>query len=187
MSSKPDIKPGSILISKPLIGDGFFDQSVVYITEHNDQGSLGFTLNKSSSLYLQDFIDGIEGKDRLGHGGPVEQDGLFYLHTFDTLKQTQSAGGTIHLGGDFEHLKEILMEARKAGFTDFQCRFFLGYSGWAPGQLDQEIQQDTWIVRQQGEIEDPLRLSDSAWKNQMTELGGEFPLWANAPSDPLLN
>ncbi len=41
---------GTLLISKPLIGDGFFEQSVVYLTEHNDEGTLGFTLNKESNL-----------------------------------------------------------------------------------------------------------------------------------------
>ena len=64
-------KKGCILVSKPLIDDGFFEQSIIYITAHDSEGSLGFALNKKSSLIVQDVLDGFSGRDPIYYGGPV--------------------------------------------------------------------------------------------------------------------
>ena len=77
MQNKNRPQKGVLLISKPLIGDGFFEQSVVYLTAHDKDGSLGFALNKNSSLFAQDFMNQLPGEDPIYYGGPVEQDALF--------------------------------------------------------------------------------------------------------------
>jgi putative transcriptional regulator len=69
-----------------------------------------------------------------------------------------------------------------------KVRFFLGYSGWEFGQLQGEIDADSWVVAPNEEKEKILQSPPkSMWKNQMTRLGGEFLLYANAPEDPRNN
>jgi len=68
-----------------------------------------------------------------------------------------------------------------------RCKFFLGYSGWAAGQLEEEISQGTWIVLKHPFEIEPLELTSEAWRIYMKTLGGEFALWANAPEDPFMN
>lgn len=187
MGSKDAVISGTVLISKPLIGDGFFEQSVIYITEHSETGTLGFTLNKPSLIYVQDIIEEIPGEDFLNFGGPVEQDALFFLHDIDTLKDSYPVGGGLYLGGDFDALKDIIKTARDLEVEPFKCRFFLGYSGWSPGQLQEEIEGNTWIVLNPPMDFNPLELDSDAWRDQMKKLGGEYTIWANTPEDPLLN
>jgi putative transcriptional regulator len=180
-------KPGTLLISKPLIGDGFFEQSVVYLTEHNDDGSLGFTLNKESLLQAQDLIDDLNGLDQIYYGGPVEQDALFFLHNIDVLKGAKPAQNGLYLGGDFELFQDALRLDRRESLEQIKVKFFLGYSGWSPGQLEDEIAQDTWIVVEPSPDENPLDMSTETWRHFMKRLGGDYALWANAPEDPFLN
>ncbi|CAI8403123.1 MAG: Uncharacterised protein [Cryomorphaceae bacterium] len=187
MKEKKALAPGSLLISKPLIGDGFFEQSVVYLTSHDQEGSLGFTLNKSSSLIAGDVIEELEGRDPIYYGGPVEQDGLFYLHAYENIPGAAPVGNGLFLGGDFELFQQALRTARILSHDSPGPKLFLGYSGWSPGQLEQELRQDTWIVVPPPLDLHPLEIQDEAWREMMTRLGGEFALWANAPEDPLLN
>ena len=187
MQNKNRPQKGTLLISKPLINDGFFEQSVVYITTHDEDGSLGFTLNKNSSLLAQDFMNQLPGEDKIYYGGPVEQDALFYLHTMDTLQGAKPVGNGMYLGGDFSLLQEAITTARMLNLEACQCKFFLGYSGWSYGQLQEEINQGTWIVLAPPYEIDPLALNSEAWRLYMRRLGGEYALWANAPEDPWLN
>jgi len=187
MKEKKALAPGCLLISKPLIGDGFFEQSIVYLTSHDDEGSLGFTLNKSSNLIAQDFIEDLLGKDTIYYGGPVEQDGLFFLHSFDNLPGALEVGNNLYLGGDFELFQQAFREQKEFEPNQPSPKLFLGYSGWSAGQLKTEIQQDTWIVLHPPLHVSPLEVEDKAWREMMKQLGGEFALWANAPEDPWMN
>ena len=65
--------------------------------------------------------------------------------------------------------------------------FFLGYSGWSEGQLIEELQHDTWLLVDSSRVIDPLSLSSNAWREYMRKMGGKYALWANSPTDPLLN
>ena len=180
-------KKGSILVSKPLIADGFFEQSVVYLTAHDSDGSLGFTLNKPSSLLAQDFIEDLPGKDTVYFGGPVEQDALFFLHRQNDLQGAIHVGNSLYLGGDFDQFIKEYKNVRPEYSNSQTAKFFLGYSGWSPGQLEDEIKDDTWIVLDPPKGLNPLDASGNTWREYMVQLGGKYALWANAPEDPLLN
>jgi len=76
------ILQGQILVARPLLNDGGFKRTVILLAEHNDQGSLGFILNKPMHLTLKDVLPGLEGlKIPVYYGGPVAQNQLFYIHT----------------------------------------------------------------------------------------------------------
>lgn len=177
---------GCILVSKPLINDGFFEQSVVYLTAHDSEGSLGFTLNKRSSLIAQDLIEEFPGRDTVYYGGPVEQDALFFMHGYDKLPGAVHVGNELYLGGDFELFKILYAEQKEKNMPLPQPKFFLGYSGWSPGQLEEELKNDTWIILKSSDI-DVMDYSEEVWREVMKKMGGKYTLWANAPNDPMLN
>ena len=72
MQDNLNLKKGCILVSKPLVDDGFFEQSIICLTAHDSKGSFGFALNKKSSLLVQDVLEGFSDVDYIYYGGPVE-------------------------------------------------------------------------------------------------------------------
>lgn len=184
-----DIKPkkGNLLIAEPaLTGDVSFNRSVVLLAEHNEEGSVGFILNKPLDYDISDLVQEIIVPFPVFNGGPVEQDNLYFIHRVPHLisNSVEIADG-IYWGGDFEKTIE-LVNANAIG--ENEIRFFLGYSGWASLQLDQELNSKSWIVVKNKYASNIIEKSTVAfWKEKMIELGGEYLLWSNAPENPNLN
>ena len=90
------------------------------------------------------------------------------------------------MGGDFDLIKKMLQQGE---LTAKDIRFFIGYRGWSPSQLDHEIQSRSWFVCK-GHRADIMRTdedNDVFWKRLVHELGEGYAHIANAPSDPSLN
>ena len=184
-----ELKPnkGILLIAEPtLTGDVSFNRSVVLLAEHNEEGSVGFILNKPLDYDISDLVEEINVPFQVFNGGPVEQDNLYFIHKVPHLiDDSIEISDGIYWGGDFD--KTIhLINART--ITDKDIRFFLGYSGWSSLQLDQELDSKSWIVvKNLYESEIIEKSSNSFWKEKMMELGGDYLLWSNAPENPSLN
>ncbi len=177
------LKTGALLTSQPLIGDPYFDQSLVYLSSYGATGAMGFTLNKPSSLYLEDFIENVPAKIPVYLGGPVEGDSLFYMHRLPQLSEAVALADNLYLGGNFEELLALL----RIGDLANSIKFFLGYSGWAAGQLEAEVEDETWIVSDVPAALDLVQMSANGWRQRMLTLGGDYSLWANSPEDPNWN
>ena len=178
-------RQGRILISEPLLNDSYFKRSVVFLTEHSENGSVGFVLNKPIDLTIQDVIkDFPEFDTQLYVGGPVGKDTVHYIHTLgELLPNSVHVKDNIYWGGDFERLKELISE----GMVDrSQIRFFLGYSGWSPQQLEGEIENNAWLISEvQGKW---IMLPDeNMWKEVLNSLGNRYKIWTNCPENPALN
>ena len=185
ISLKP--KKGKLLIAEPtLTGDVSFNRSVVLLAEHNDEGSVGFILNKPLNYDIRDLIEDINVPFQVFNGGPVEQDNLYFIHKVPHLIDNSiEISNGIFWGGDFE--KTIVLINQKV-ITDTDIRFFLGYSGWSSLQLDQELDSKSWIVVKNKYESNIIQKSTIAfWKEKMLELGGDYLLWSNAPENPSLN
>ncbi len=140
------IKPekGRLLISEPFLPDPNFERTVVLLCEHNEEGSFGFVLNKPSILKVGEVMEDLADLESLVYvGGPVQQDTLHFIHRNAVLENAVEIVDSIHWGGAFESLL-LLFETHQ--FDEKNIRFFLGYSGWGPGQLEAELDQDSWIV-----------------------------------------
>lgn len=179
-------KIGKLLIAEPLLGDPNFDRSVVLITEHGDQGTVGFVLNRPMGFKIGDLVPDFPPFEcEVFVGGPVESDHLYFLHNRpDLFNEALQITENWYWGAHFDKLKEAILNQQIAP-TDI--RFFMGYSGWAEGQLADEISQNSWQVLSTEGISFMDSDSHDLWKKIITELGGNYALWANAPSDPLLN
>ena len=98
----------------------------------------------------------------------------------DTLEKINNTWG-----GDFDITVRLL---NTKVIDEKDIRFFLGYSGWASLQLDQELLSKSWIVVQNEHESDIIQKTSNAfWREKMLELGGEYLLWSNAPENPGLN
>ena len=181
------IEKGLLLVSDPsIIGDSTFNRSVILLTEHNDNGSVGFVLNKPTSHTLHELIDDIHADFVVYDGGPVEQDNLYFIHTLPELitNSIEIADG-IYWGGDFESVKELINQRK---INKNNIRFFLGYTGWEEDQLESEMEHNSWIVTTNSYENKIIGKSTiDFWKEKIIELGGDYLIWSNAPENPYLN
>ena len=111
---------GKILISEPFLPDTFFNRSIVYLTDHTPQGSVGFILNKKLDLQVSAAIEGFEGWDEnLSMGGPVAPDTLHYLHNLgDLIPKSVLVEGNIFWGGDIDSIRELIKNRKIKSVAD---------------------------------------------------------------------
>ncbi len=163
------------LIAMPGLKDPNFAKAVTYVCQHNESGALGITINRASDLKVGDVLKQlkIECSDEdwasqpVLVGGPVHQDRGFVLHrTSGDWTSSFPVTSTIALTTS----KDIL-EALAAGRGPDKAILALGYAGWAPGQLESEILQNSWLSTQ-ADVEilfdSPL---DDRWQRAAAGLG----------------
>lgn len=177
---------GSLLISEPFLLDSYFKRAVVLLSEHDSSGTLGFILNKPTDVKLNDAVEDFPQFDvPLYFGGPVETDTLFYIHTLgEKLKGAKEIVPGIWWGGDYEHLK-FMIDTKQ--ILPEQIRFYAGYSGWEPKQLEGELKEKAWLVSLADKrftfFDNPKVL----WSQVLRSMGNEYAILANFPEDPNLN
>ena len=178
---------GKLLISEPFLFDPNFRRSVILLCEHSDNGSVGFVLNRKLDIKLGDVLEGVFTilDIPLFLGGPVQNNTLHFVHNIDALiGSAEQIGENIYWGGDFEILKEIL--ANNTIEPD-KIRFFLGYSGWGGGQLEDEIVEKSWIVTGANDEIVFQYDNDEMWKSILKNKGGKYKFLSNSPESPFLN
>jgi putative transcriptional regulator len=183
------VKPekGSLLISEPFLPDPNFERTVVLLCEHNEDGSVGFVLNKPSILKFDEAVEEVSDfSPTLYVGGPVQQDTLHFLHrSGNEMEGSIQVTDEIFWGGNYEQLITMI-NTRVIVPEDF--KFFLGYSGWAPGQLEEELEQKSWIVIRDATAEEVFDIEPKVlWKEVLNNLGGKFRIISNFPVDPRMN
>lgn len=177
---------GKILISEPFLPDTFFNRSIVYLTDHTPQGSVGFILNKKLDLQASAAIEGFEGwNENLSMGGPVAPDTLHYLHNLGNLiPNSIPVEGNIFWGGDIESIKELIKTKQ---IKQSQIRFFLGYSGWSAGQLERELKENSWVIAKVNSEVVLNNRGNDIWKKVLRSFNNKYRMWAEFPDSPEMN
>ncbi|MDD3004058.1 YqgE/AlgH family protein [Flavobacterium sp.] len=178
---------GQLLIAEPsTIGDISFNRSVILLADHNSDGSVGFIINKPLKYTINDLVPEIDAKFKIYNGGPVEQDNLYFIHNIpELIPNSVEISNGIYWGGDFETTRDLINEGK---IQKKNIRFFLGYTGWEPHQLDQELNANSWIVFKNVYKNKIIGKSTTHfWKEKILELGGDYLIWSNAPENPELN
>ncbi|RAR51055.1 YqgE/AlgH family protein [Flavobacterium lacus] len=181
------LKKGHLLIAEPsILGDLSFNRSVILLADHNNEGSVGFILNKPLEYTLMDLVPEIESSFTIYNGGPVEQDNLYFIHCIpDLIPDSVEISNGIYWGGDFEKTRDLINSGK---INKDNIRFFLGYTGWDANQLETEMNSNSWILIENSYKQNILQKSSSNfWKEKIMELGGEYLIWSNAPENPMLN
>lgn len=184
------MRPGTLLISPPFLGDPNFERSVVLLCrDEPEDGSFGLVLNHLTALTLGDVLDlpseaGSAAELPLYMGGPVESNTLHYLHRRADLPGATDLGQDVYWGGDFEQLLDLISSGV---VPSDEVRLFAGYSGWSAGQLAGEMQRHSWIRHPASAGKVFTLASDAFWREILREKGGRFKVLANYPVDPRLN
>jgi len=177
---------GKILISEPFLPDTFFNRSIVYLTDHTPQGSVGFILNKKLDLKVSAAIEGFESwNENLSMGGPVAPDTLHYIHNLGNLiPDSILIEGNIFWGGDIDRIRELIKNGK---IKQSQIRFFLGYSGWSAGQLDRELKENSWVIARVNSNIVLNNKDDDIWKRVLRSFKNKYRMWADFPDSPEMN
>jgi putative transcriptional regulator len=181
---KPD--KGTLLISEPFFTDPFFKRSVVLLIEHNEEGTLGFILNKPIDINLNEALDGFpDFNAKVYFGGPVRRDNLYYVHTLgEKLPGSYEVSPGLYWGGNFDILKSLI---NSGSVNEHDIRFFVGYSGWEPNQLDSEMNEQSWLVANSKIDYVMSEHADNLWGSILKDMGKQYAILANFPEDPSLN
>ncbi len=168
-----DVLIGKLLIAIPDLGDPNFYRSVVLILMHGDEGATGLILNRRSNATIRSVWDQVSDLDCeceqfVQIGGPIEGP-LMALHTSLAVAERQILPG-VFLTMNRDHLNQLVSQ------SEHDFLFFSGYSGWAPGQLEAEIESGGWLLCD-GEFEHVFESDDEAlWKLVCEHVGHDIML-----------
>jgi len=180
-----DSTRGQLLIAGPALADSNFWRTVVLVVEHTPEGgALGLVLNRPSETTVGDAVSELapllDVEESLYVGGPVQPSALIVLAEFERPGDAALIA--------FEDIGVLANHTREDAPPDLRrARAFAGHAGWAPGQLDAELERGDWIVepavREDAFTVAPLDL----WTTVLTRKGGSYALVARMPPDPSVN
>jgi putative transcriptional regulator len=175
---------GRLLISSGGLYDPNFRHTVVLVGEHNADGALGVVLNRALEVSVEDIFpplaDLVPPEDPLYQGGPVQPEGAVLIAEFERpdLADLLVFGSVGFNTGEVS--LDIKPHLRRA-------RVFVGYSGWGPGQLEAEMEADSWIVDAAREDDVFTDNPELLWTTVLQRKGPEFHRLSRMPYDPSMN
>ena len=180
---------GSLLIANPVLPDPNFSRTVILLCNHNDQGSFGLVINRSTQLKAPDLFSSIDilksYNAKIYIGGPVSQSMVFYLYrsSRNVIDLDEICPG-VYLGSNLETLESLYLDIEN---PEENIRFYLGYSGWSDGQLDGEMEQNSWLVQDANEQFIFLDSENLIWPKAVNSLGEKYRYLTKAPVNPQWN
>jgi len=181
-----DPQQGNILIAEPFLAGSYFNRSIILLATYNEKGAVGFILNKKVDYPVEDlFVDFPDFDSEIHIGGPVGTDSIYFIHTLgDIIPGSIFIKDNLYWGGDFDSLK---LQIKLGMVNPHQVRFFLGYSGWEAGQLEEEIKENSWLVADIPQA-DLMNIDENVmWVQSVRAMGGKYIMWENFPENPSLN
>ena len=177
---------GQLLLDNGKLGGSFFHRTVVLICQHDAEGAFGLVLNRNTGTKVGEALVAdlpeLLKEQPLFLGGPVQPQALSYLHSDDFLPNA-NVMAYLNLG----HSLDELQDAGEGFSPTVKLKVFAGYSGWSPGQLDDEMRRDTWLTH-------PASLelifhprAEKLWQHILLQMGWQYRLLAESPEDPEVN
>lgn len=175
---------GKLLLSNAGLFDPNFRRTVVLVGHHDEEGAVGVVLNRPLDVTVDEAVpplgELVSPGDPLFEGGPVEPEGAVVVVEFAQPPAT----GIVAFGAiGFLPQEAELQDA--AGLL--RARVFAGYSGWGPGQLEDELEEDAWLVAEALPedvfSDEPERL----WEDVLVRLGPKYAMLRTMPFDPSSN
>ena len=182
-------KKGSLLIANPVLPDPNFSRTVILLCDHDEQGSFGLVINRSTQLKAPDLFLNINilksYNEKIYLGGPVSQSMVFFLCRSPSAagKLDEICSG-VYLGSNLETLESLYSSLEN---PEQDIRFYLGYSGWSGGQLAEEMEQNSWLVQKANEQFIFLDSESLIWPQAVNSLGEKYQYLTKAPVNPQWN
>jgi putative transcriptional regulator len=175
---------GQLLIANGSLFDPNFRQAVVLVAEHADEGAVGVVLNRPARITVAEAAPAFVGltapTEPIYIGGPVEPDAAIVLaQAADPVDLTSVVFGSIGLLGDSPD------GIPTSNIT--RTRVFAGYAGWGPGQLENELEESSWITEDAQPSDVFTETPEVLWGQILRRKGGPFAMLATMPFDPSHN
>lgn len=179
---------GIFLVATPALRDPNFRQSVVLLCEHGPDGALGVVVNRPTEISITEVLPQIpilEGHRHVVYsGGPVQRNHLLILYQVPQEPiDTHHVFDGVYLGGNMDMLEQIL----KTPSSEAKFRAFMGYSGWAPGQLENEMEVGSWLSVPADSSSMFEQDQNRLWSDILRSLGQSYDIYADMPMDPNMN
>jgi putative transcriptional regulator len=176
-NKKPTLR-GALLLAEPTMRDVNFSRAVILLTQHSElQGAHGYVLNRPLDQTVGDFLSG-GAFDSLSEvpvylGGPVDQQRLSFMalawnETEKVLAYESQLSAPV--------AKKRLQQGK-------DVRAFIGYSGWTAGQLENELERQTWVITRPGKQIVEVKKPEKLWEATLTSMGPVFQLMAKMPEE----
>jgi putative transcriptional regulator len=177
---------GNVLIAEPFLAGSYFNRSIIILASCSEDGAVGFILNKKVDFPVEDlFVDFPDFDAEIHIGGPVGTDSIYFIHTLgESIPGSKHIKEDLYWGGNFDVLK---LKIKLGLVQPHQVRFFLGYSGWDAGQLEEEIGENSWLVADIPQADLMTIEENEMWVESVKAMGGKYSLWENFPENPSLN
>ena len=176
---------GKLLVASPALVDPNFARAVVLITEHNDEGAMGIVLDRPSDTTVGEVVpqlaEAAGAEAPIYVGGPVQPAAIVVLAEF-----SDPAAAAWIVVADVGFASADLETVELDGVTR-RARVYAGYSGWGAGQLEAEMELDSWIVEPPLPAELFPDSPDTLWNDVLARKGGQYALVARMPEDPSVN
>ena len=177
---------GQLIIATPTLVDPNFNRTVVLIAEHTEDGAMGLVLNRPAETRVDEAVPDLawltEDDERVWVGGPVAETAVIVLAEWDdpALAGAIVEGDLGFVGADADDPEVLDGAVRRA-------RVFAGHAGWGPGQLEEELAEDAWIVEPPRRDEIFCADPESLWAAVLRRKGSRYALLATMPPDPSVN
>ena len=176
---------GRLLVATPALFDPNFRRTVVLVGEHSDEGAMGLVLNRPSDVTVGEAVPPlapVAGAESLVHvGGPVQPEAVLVLAEFDDPEAAATiVVGDVGFASSDGELDEVAGVTRRA-------RVFAGYSGWGPGQLEAELEEESWLVEPADGVDLFPGADDDLFGSVLRRKGGTYRMLALMPEDPSTN
>jgi putative transcriptional regulator len=173
---------GSLLIAGPQLLDPNFRRTVVLVADHGEEGAMGVILNRPSGMTVADAAPDLEpliGPDApIFAGGPVQPTSGVVLA--EVTEADEPVFGDVVLVPGLGELADVIDGVE-------HVRVFAGCAGWGPGQLDDELGRDDWIIEPAQAADVFSEQPESLWGSVLERKGGQYALLARMPDDPSQN
>jgi putative transcriptional regulator len=180
---------GRLLVATPLLEDPHFRRTVVLLLDHGDEGAVGVVLNRPSEVPVGEVLGAWEavvaGAPVLWYGGPVGTDAALALAT--PRPGAAHPTGFRAVGVDGLGLVDLDEDPQLVRSDLAAIRVYAGYSGWAAGQLEDEVAEGAWYVVDALPSDPFTDIPDALWRLVLRRQGGELAFVATFPDDPEMN
>jgi putative transcriptional regulator len=175
---------GRLLVATPALFDPNFRRVVVLVGEHGEEGAMGLVLNRPTEVTVGEAVPPlavVTGGESLVHvGGPVQPEAVLVLAEFADAAAATLIVGDVGFASSDDDLEALAAATRRA-------RVFAGYSGWGPGQLEAELEEESWLVEAVDGIDLFPGADDDLFASVLRRKGGTYRVLALMPEDPRTN
>ena len=184
-NSRINLKKGYLLVAQPFLIDSYFNRSVILICDHNKNGTIGLQVNKPLKSNLKSIISKTLIDQKAFLGGPVDKN-IFFLHKkYFSTDESIKINNDLFFSKNIDYIENLILNKK---IQENQFKLFIGYSGWNSGQLEEELNENSWIVIPKFDINIIFSKDyKNIWKKVLNNSNKIHKMFSNYPINPRLN